>query len=371
MIDLESELRKHTAFSTDQAVFWLGSPADFDMQPSYPKSSSLSEHVNTFGQYLLRKYGERVHKLAINAGFTCPNRDGAKGRGGCTFCNNASFNPNARRPGLVSEQIESGRAVLAKRTGARRFLAYFQAYTNTYAELEELRRLYAEALSCQGVIGLSVGTRPDCVSGEVLDLLAGYQEQGLEVWLELGLQSANDQTLERVNRGHGFSDYRAAVEAAHRRHLPVCTHLMLGLPGERARAALESLGQVLALGVEGLKLHPLHVVRQTRLARTWRQGQYRPLTMSAYVDLVADCVERTPASVLFHRLTGTASPDLLLAPAWCSRKWAVLNAITQELGRRRTRQGTQCEVHGWPLDREAVTLPSGATPVRARVRRHR
>jgi len=311
------------------------------MHPHAPKSSTLADRVNTFGQFLLRRYGERVHKLAINASFTCPNRDGTKGRGGCTFCNNASFNPNARRPPSVSAQIEAGRAVLAKRTGARRFLAYFQAYTNTYADISALRSLYDEALSCPNVIGLSVGTRPDCVTDAVLNLLASYREQGHEVWLELGLQSAHDKTLKRVNRGHGFAEYRTAVKAAHRRHLPVCTHLILGLPGEGAASAQESLDRVLSLGVEGLKLHPLHVVRHTILAQTWRQGGYQPLGMYDYVEMAVDLVEHTPESVLFHRLTGTASANILLAPDWCGRKWAVLNAITRELDRRGSCQGAR------------------------------
>ena len=312
------------------------------MPPTSLRSDTLADRVNTFGQYLLRRYGERIHKLAINAGFTCPNRDGTKGRGGCTFCNNASFNPNARRPPSVSAQIDAGRAVLAKRTGAQRFLAYFQAYTNTYADVQELRRLYDEALACPDVVGLSVGTRPDCVPATVLDLLAGYHRQGQEVWLELGLQSAHDGTLELVNRGHGFAEYRDAVSAAHFRGLPVCTHLILGMPGEGPKHAQASLDRVLSLGVEGLKLHPLHVVRHTYLARTGQCGDYRPLTMDAYIDLAADLVERTPGSVLFHRLTGTASADVLLAPAWCVRKWAVLNGITQELARRSSRQGSKC-----------------------------
>ncbi|MFZ0789052.1 MAG: TIGR01212 family radical SAM protein [Chromatiaceae bacterium] len=307
--------------------------------PSLPSSLVLSDRVSTFGQYLLRRYGERVHKLAIHAGFTCPNRDGTKGRGGCTFCNNASFNPQGREPPPIEEQIAAGRAVLARRTGARRFLGYFQAYTNTYDDLDSLRRRYDRALACPGVIGLSVGTRPDCVGDGVLDLLAGYRARGLEVWLELGLQSANDETLERVNRGHGLAEYRQAVQAAHHRGLPVCTHLILGLPGEGSEAALASLEQVLALGIEGLKLHPLHVVRHTRLALDWRRGAYQPLAMQDYVDACADLIERTPASVLYHRLTGTASTHVLLAPHWCSKKWAVLNAIEAELRRRGSRQG--------------------------------
>ncbi len=300
---------------------------------------ALSDFVNTLGQDLLRRYGERVHKLAINAGMTCPNRDGTKGRGGCSFCNNASFNPSARRAPPVAEQIEAGRRVLRKRTGALRYLAYFQAYTNTYADIARLSALYEEALAEPDVVGLSIGTRPDCVPDAVLELLAGYRSGGYEVWLELGLQSAFDATLERVNRGHGFAEYRRAVEAARSRGLPVCTHLILGLPGEGRRQALESLERVLELGVEGLKLHPLHVVRGTLLANQWRRGEYRPLNFADYLALAADLIERTPPEVVFHRVTGTASEDILLAPCWCSKKWAVLNGIEAELRTRRSGQG--------------------------------
>ncbi len=300
---------------------------------------ALSDYLNTFGQDLLRRYGERVHKLAINAGMTCPNRDGSKGVGGCTFCNNVSFSPNAREAPLVATQIESGRRVIAKRTGARRFLAYFQAYTNTYADVAHLSALYDEALQEPDVVGLSIGTRPDCVPDAVLDLLASYQDRGYEVWLELGLQSAFDATLERVNRGHGFADYRRAVRAARSRGLPVCAHLIAGLPGEGRSAALASLEQVLALGVNGLKLHPLHVVKGTQLANEWRRGEYQPMTLAEYIATAADMVERTPPQVVFHRLTGTASADILLAPGWCEKKWLVLNGIERELQRRGTRQG--------------------------------
>ena len=287
----------------------------------------LSDVVNTFGQAMLRRHGERVHKLAINAAFTCPNRDGSKGIGGCTFCNNASFSPNAKDPPTVAAQIEAGRRVIVKRTGARKYIAYFQAYSNTYGELAVLRRLYDEALAEPDVIGLSVGTRPDCVADAVLDHLAACRDRGHEVWLELGLQSAFDATLARVNRGHGFSEYRDTLLRARARGIPVCTHLILGLPGEGPRHWRETLERVLALGVDGLKLHPLHVVKHTRLAIAWRRGEYQPLTREAYVQAAADLIHRTPGEVIFHRLTGTASADILLAPAWCSRKWAVLNAI--------------------------------------------
>ncbi len=300
----------------------------------------LSDRVHTFGQYLLERYGERVHKLAIHAGFTCPNRDGSKGRGGCSFCNNISFNPAGRRPLSVREQIEAGRRVVRNRTGAQRYLAYFQAYTNTYGELAHLMALYDEALEDEDVIGLAIGTRPDCVAEEVLDLLANYQRRGYEIWLELGLQSAFDETLERVNRGHGFAEYCAAVQAARLRGIRVCTHLILGLPGEDRGRMLDSLERVLKLGTEGLKLHPLHVVRGTRLANEWRAGMYVPLAMNEYIEMVAEMVELTPPEVVYHRLTGTASANVLLAPAWCEKKWQVLNGIEVALRRRGGFQGS-------------------------------
>lgn len=317
-------------------------------------SSPLPERVNTFGQDLKRRYGARVHKLAINAGFTCPNRDGSKGRGGCTFCNNVSFSPNARQRPDVAQQIAAGRAVLARRTGAKRFIAYFQAYTNTYADVVSLQQLYGAALAEPDVIGLSVGTRPDCVPRAVLDLLCKYRDRGHEVWLELGLQSAFDDTLARVNRGHGFSEYRQAVAATRQRGLKVCTHLIVGMPGEDATHAATSLERVLGLGVDGLKLHPLHVVKGTQLANEWRRGDYRPWSIGDYLDTAADLIEQTPPEVVFHRLTGTASPQILLAPDWCRFKWRVIDGIAAELVRRGTRQGSALSatqhakvIHSW------------------------
>jgi hypothetical protein len=306
----------------------------------------LTDYVHTFGQSLLARHGERVHKIALNAGFTCPNRDGSKGIGGCTFCNNASFSPNGRQATPMDDQMDSGRRRIARRTRASKFLAYFQAYTNTYAEVAELKRLYDEALEHSDVIGLSVGTRPDCVPAEVLDLLAGYRDRGHEVWLELGLQSAFDASLARVNRGHGWREYEQACVAARSRGLPVCCHLIVGLPGETGWHARRTLERVLQAGVEGLKLHPLHVVKGTQLANEWRHGEYMPLALADYVDIAADLIERTPWEVVYHRVTGTAPENLLLAPDWCSQKWPVVNAIVAELARRGSRQGTRAGQDG-------------------------
>ena len=300
----------------------------------------LSSYVNTFGQAMLLRYGERVHKIAIDADFTCPNRDGSKGRGGCTFCNNVSFSPNGRLPPGIIEQLAAGRRVIRKRTGARKYLAYFQAYTNTYADINSLRECYDLALSEPDVIGLAIGTRPDCAPGPVLDLLAAYQQQGREIWLELGLQSSFDESLRRVNRGHGFAEYKTALLAARQRGLQVCTHLIIGLPGETKSHCKITLERVLALGVDGLKLHPLHVVKGTQLANEWRRGEYQPLLLDEYIDIAADLIRHTPPEVIFHRVTGTASQQILLAPDWCSQKWLVLNRITDAL--RQHVRGLSC-----------------------------
>ncbi len=311
---------------------------------------TLADRINTFGQSMLNKYGERVHKIAIDAGFTCPNRDGTIGRGGCTFCNNTSFSPNGREPASIEDQIAAGRKVIRKRTGANKYIAYFQAYTNTYADVEHLRTQYDKALSEPDVIGLSIGTRPDCVPLPVLELLADYQDKGYEIWLELGLQSAFDETLARVNRGHGRQEYETAVRNAQAHNINICTHLIVGLPGETNDHVRKSLEYVLLLGAQGIKIHPLHVVKGTQLANSWRQGDYRPITLHEYISTAADLVERTPADVIYHRVTGTASPDILLAPAWCARKWSVLNGIEMELGLRGTQQGSFCNTTQVPLN---------------------
>jgi hypothetical protein len=322
--------------------------------------TDLSARIHTFGRAMRARHGERVHKIALDAGFTCPNRDGSKGIGGCSFCNNKSFHPQgagrgckdaeastttlapgARDPMPLAAQFDRARGRIAQGTGARRFIAYFQAYTNTYAHVDELRALYDAALEAPDVIGLSIGTRPDCVPPPVLDLLAEYRDRGHEVWLELGLQSAFDDTLARVNRGHGFAEYETATRAARSRGIPVCCHLIVGLPGEDASHSHTSLDRVLDVGVDGLKLHPLHVVKHTRLAIEWKRSEYEPMAEADYVRIAADLIERTPWEVVYHRVTGTASPDILLAPAWCAKKWDILNGIADELERRDSRQGAR------------------------------
>ncbi|MEJ6017975.1 TIGR01212 family radical SAM protein [Aeromonas caviae] len=290
----------------------------------------LHELINTFGQDLKQRHGQKIHKLSIHGAFTCPNRDGTLGRGGCTFCNVSSFaDESAQQLSVVQQLLARWDEV----TRARRYLAYFQAYTSTYAEVEYLQRMYEEALSVSDMVGLCVGTRPDCVPDAVLDLLAGYQARGYEVWLELGLQSANDKTLQRINRGHGYAAYVDAVTRAHLRGIKVCAHLIVGLPGEAPMDSLETLHRVVETGVEGIKLHPLHVVEGSTLGKAWQAGRLDVLTMEQYVAAAVAMIQYTPPEVVYHRVSASARRPTLLAPAWCENRWSAMTAIAAALAR--------------------------------------
>ncbi|CAM3578788.1 TIGR01212 family radical SAM protein [Parendozoicomonas haliclonae] len=298
----------------------------------------LTRYVNTFGRYLQSKYGERIHKLSVNAAFTCPNRDGAKGIGGCTFCNNRSFSPNSTNSALsVTEQLAAAREKVAKVRKARKYLAYFQSYSNTYGDLQQLKALYDQALAEPDVIGLCVGTRPDCVPDPVLELLASYQAQGKEIWLELGLQSSFDATLERINRGHTFADYEDAIIRAHKYDLNICTHIIMGLPGETAKDTLVTYKKILDLGVRAIKVHPLHIVKGTQMAREWKQGDIPELSMDDYVETLTEIILTAPKDLLFHRLTGSGEHQYLLAPEWVKHKWDILGAVYKRLEERSTK----------------------------------
>lgn len=289
----------------------------------------LESYVNTLGRHLKARFGTRVRKLSLHVGFTCPNRDGTLGRGGCSFCSVLSFS-DGDPEASVGDQLAARKAAMGR---ASRYLAYFQAYTNTYAEVEELRRLYAQALTEADIVGLCVGTRPDCVPDAVLKILAAYREQGYEVWLELGLQSAHDATLARVNRGHGFAAYADAVARARRYGIPVCTHLILGLPEESPAMMIETHARVLGCGVEGLKLHPLMIVKGSRMAGQYARGNLSPLTLAEYAATAAELIRRTPGDVVFHRITASAREPMLIAPDWCYTRWPAADAICADLSR--------------------------------------
>lgn len=289
------------------------------------------------GDHLRARFGVKVRKLSLHGSFTCPNRDGTLGRGGCTFCNVASFVDEQAAGQSIAAQLEQRRAEL-KRPAAR-YLAYFQAYTSSYGELTELERLYRAALAAEDVVGLCVGTRPDCVSDGVLALLAALRAEGQEIWLELGLQSAHDQTLRRINRGHGFAAYADTVQRAARYGVPICTHLILGLPGEDEAMVEQTRQRVIDLGTAGIKLHPLHVVAGSTLAKSWQAGRYEPWSQQRYVAAAAELIWRVPREVIFHRISASARPPTLLAPDWCADRWLAPQAI-QALVAAKGGQGT-------------------------------
>ncbi|AJQ92965.1 TIGR01212 family radical SAM protein [Gynuella sunshinyii] len=289
----------------------------------------LDQYVNTLGRDLKARFGGKIRKLTIDANFTCPNRDGTIGRGGCTFCNVDSFVAAQQQHLSITEQLVMRKQELKHRN--IRYLAYFQAYSNTYAETSYLKRMYQQALASEDVVGICVGTRPDCVSDDVIEMLADYQRQGKEVWLELGLQSAHDQTLKRINRGHDFRCYQQTTERARQHNLKVCCHLIVGLPGENQGDYRQTLSQVIATGVDGLKLHPLHVVEGSAMARTWRSGRLQALTLPEYVEAAVDLIQRTPEHIVYHRVSAKARSDSLLAPEWCGDKWSAIVEITRRL----------------------------------------
>jgi len=292
-----------------------------------------------FGDYLTARFGCKVYRVALDAGFSCPNRDGTIGTEGCIYCRTDSFAPVRRGSPLpVREQMLAGMERVRRRYGARKFLAYFQPFTNTYADVTTLRQRYDAALVSPEVVGLCIGTRPDCVPDATLDLVAEYARR-LEVWLEYGLQSANDVTLARINRGHSFATFADAVVRTRRRGIKVCAHVILGLPGETREDVLRTADALGQLGVEGVKMHHLHVVRGTPLEAMWKGGEVRLLTAEEYAPLAVDFLERIPASVVVHRLVGECRRELLLSPIWTESKREVTRRIKEEFARRGTRQG--------------------------------
>ncbi len=292
----------------------------------------------SFGRYLRQRFGCRVHKVTLHAGFTCPNRDGTVGWGGCTFCNNAGFSPNARiEPADVREQLARGIAG-ARRRKAHKVIAYFQAYTNTYGPLDRLRALYDEVWTFPEVAGLSIGTRPDCVDPAVIDLVASYTPRG-EVWIEYGLQSSHDRTLTLINRGHDYRRFVEAVERTAGRGIRICVHTVLGLPGEDRAMMLETHRRLARLPIDGIKIHLLHIMRDTVMERQYQRGEIELLSRSAYVGLVTDVLELLPPTVVIQRMHADAPLDVLIAPDWCLDKAGILDDIRREQARRDSWQG--------------------------------
>jgi hypothetical protein len=300
---------------------------------------SCQKRYNAFSEELKRVFGCRVQRISVDAGFTCPNRDGSLDTEGCIFCGGSgSGSHGIRRDLTAAGQLEDGKEVMRRKYKAERFIAYFQAYSNTHAPVEHLRALYSEALYVPDVVGLIVATRPDCLSDHVLDYLQELSRQTY-LWLELGIQSIHDRSLTLINRRHDHACSVDAIQRAMLRGIRVCAHVILGLPGETRGEMLDMADELNRLGVDGGKLHLLHVMKGTKLADMYGRGEVRVLDRDEYAGLVCDFLERLDPRILIHRLTGDGGYDNLVAPLWSLKKFEILNLIDAEMERRGTRQG--------------------------------
>ncbi len=307
--------------------------------PRRVRSLAGNSRYNAYGRFLKGKFGCRVYKVIVDAGFTCPNRDGTVAVGGCTYCNNDSFRPdqvNRLRP--IGEQVATGIRYLRQRYRAERFIVYFQPFSNTYAPLERLVPLYEAALDHPDVIGLAVGTRPDCVDEAKLSWMQELSRRYF-VTLEYGLESIYDHTLERINRGHDYQCWLDAVGRTRNRGIYLCTHLILGFPWETRGQMLAMSDEISKIGVDFLKLHHLHIVRRTALGRAYQQKPFALMGYREYVELVADFLERLNPSICLERLFGLAPEEQLLGPRWGKTKAEMQFDIEQELVVRDTYQG--------------------------------
>ena len=295
----------------------------------------------SFDSMLKERFSQKVYKVALNGGMTCPNRDGTLGSRGCIFCSaggSGDFAGNKEDP--ISVQIETQAQRLREKRNASSFIAYFQAYTNTYAPVSYLREIYTEAIDHPDIAALSIGTRPDCLGKEVLDLLEELNHKK-PVWVELGLQTIHEKTAAYIRRGYPLSCFAAAVKELRKRKLDVIVHTILGLPGESREDILETISYLNHMDIQGIKLQLLHVLKGTDLAEDYLAGKFRVYTMEEYIDLVIDCLEHLSPEIVVHRLTGDGPKELLLAPLWSSAKKTVLNTLHHQCKVRGAWQGKQ------------------------------
>ena len=299
------------------------------------------KRYNPFNNYLKKEFGCKVYRVSIDASFTCPNRDGKVGTGGCIYCcERGAASVGAERSLSVTGQMEMGIEVMRSKNRAEKFIAYFQSFTNTYDDPSILKGLYDEALAVESVVGLAVSTRPDCLSDELIDLLAEYHKS-TSLWVELGLQSIHDRTLERINRGHDYAVFLDAYRRLTERGIKVCLHVILGLPGETKDDMMQTAEMLGQLRPAGVKIHLMHALKETVLADMYHNKEWTPMERDEYIALVCDMLERISPDTVIHRLTGDPLRGYLVAPEWCIKKWEVLNGIDRELALRGSFQGSR------------------------------
>lgn len=298
----------------------------------------MDKRYNQFSAYLKQKFGVKVYKITLDAGFSCPNRDGVISSGGCIFCDEGgSFSQAHSNLLSIEEQVETGIKTLSERFKAEKFMSYFQAYSNTYKPVGELEKIYNSALNNEKIVGLSIGTRPDCVDHEKLDLIASYKDD-YYTWVEYGLQSIHDKTLLRINRGHDFDCFLRAYEKTKERGINVCVHVIFGL-WENHDEIMQTAQKLAELKVDGVKIHMLCALENTKLAQIYSQGGIDFMSESDYIQTVCDFLEYLPPETTIHRLAGNGLKKNLIAPRWLGKKLDCLNQIDRELISRNSYQG--------------------------------
>ena len=297
-------------------------------------------HYNDYGTWIRRQFPYRVQKISIDAGFTCPNRDGRISTGGCIYCDNRTFNPSyCQRRHSVTQQLEEGKRFFAHKYPDMKYLAYFQAFTNTYAPLDHLKALYAEALQVEDIVGIVIGTRPDCVSDELLDYLAELNQRTF-VLVEYGVESTNNDTLLRINRGHTFEQSADAILRTHQRGLLTGAHIILGLPGEDADESLRQASVISSLPIDILKIHQMQIIRGTRLATEYEQQPFHIYTVDEYIQLIAGYIQRLRPDMILERFVSQSPKELLIAPHWGLKNYEFTNLLVNYLKQHKIFQGS-------------------------------
>lgn len=308
------------------------------------KYNGTNKRYNQFSAYLKNKFGVKVYKITLDAGFSCPNRDGTISSGGCIFCDEGGSYAQTYSNNLsIEEQLDTGMKLQKERFKAQKFMSYFQAYSNTYKPLKELEKIYNSALNHPDIVGISIGTRPDCVDAEKIRLISSYTKD-YEVWLEYGLQSIHDKTLRRINRGHDYECFLKAYEMAKSAGINVCAHVILGM-WETHDEMMQTARELAKLNIDGVKIHQFSALKGTVLADMYKKGEITFPTQDEYVKLVCDFLEYLPPSVKIHRLAGNGLVSENIAPLWLGKKWSCLNDIDREFERRGSGQGALFSVH--------------------------
>lgn len=289
------------------------------------------KRYHSLNYFLRNKFGEKVFKISLDGGFSCPNRDGKISSGGCLFCSERGSGDYAGDRELsITGQFDNIKEMMAKKWRSGKYIAYFQAYTNTYAPVEELRKKYEEALKQEGVVAIAIATRPDCLGEEVLDFLEEINNK-VYVWIELGLQTSNDETAKRINRGYKLEVFEDSMKRLKERSIDVVVHDILGLPGESKEDMLKTIDYIAHSGAKGIKFHLLHLMKQTPMVKVYEKGQLEFLSQEDYIELVTKGITMIPKDMVVHRLTGDAPRDLLIGPMWSLKKWEILNSIDRVL----------------------------------------